>query len=137
MPRRRVYDIIAILRATGLVESKREKGGTRISWKSIPAIEPSAPPADESKVSDKLKDKITKLDAENNELKEKIKHLQKDISKSGAEKTSGKKLFESSGILVRADKSLKITEVVTSGIEISIKANGKGIIVEPMSDNSE
>ncbi|HUX99874.1 MAG TPA: hypothetical protein VMV49_09990 [Candidatus Deferrimicrobium sp.] len=132
MPRRRVYDIIAILRAADLVESKREKGGSRISWKSIPSIEPSAPSTNELKLSDKLKDKITKIEEENNDLKEKIKRLQKDISKGAVERTSDKQLFEASGIVVRADKSLKITEVVNSGIEITIKASGKGIVVEPI-----
>ena len=135
MPRRRVYDIIAILKAAGLVESKREKGGTRIFWISIPSIEAAAPTPVDTKATDKLKSEVTSLKEENSDLKEKVKQLQKDLSKGGVEKISGKKLFDSSGIVIRADKSLKITEVVSSGIEVTIKASGKGIIIEPISED--
>ena len=135
MPRRRVYDIIAILRATGLVESKREKGGTRVFWASIPSIEtPSAPP-DKTKDTEKLESDNAKLKDENKELKEKIKRLREDLSKGGVKKTSAKQMFDSEGIIIRAAKSLKITEVLSSGIEVTIKASGKGLIVEPISED--
>ena len=135
IPRRRVYDIIAILRAAGLVELQKEKGGTRVSWGSIPTIEPPTPAPDVSKESEKLKDQISKLEKENEDLKDKIKRLQKDLSKGDVAKTSEKKLFDTTGIVVRAAKSLKITGVETSGIEVSITVNGKGILVEPLSDD--
>ncbi len=135
MPRRRVYDIIAILRAAGLVESKREKGGTRVFWASVPTIESTAGLPSDVKTSEKLQEEIAKIKGENNELKEKIKRLQVGIPKGDIEKTSGKKFFDSTRVVIRADKSLKITEVVNSGIEVIVKANGKGIIVEPSSEN--
>lgn len=133
MPRRRVYDIVAILQAAGLVEAKREKGGTRLFWSTLPAIEPSSAPPSDSKAIEKQKAAISKLEKENAELKEKIKRLREDLSKGVPKKTSAKQMFDSSEIAVRAAKSLKITEVVSSGIEVIIKANGKGIIVEPSS----
>lgn len=134
MPRRRVYDIIAILRAAGLVESKREKGGTRLIWSSVPSIEPAAAPVADSKADAKLKAQITKLEKENSELKEKVKRLREDKSKSAPKKTSEKQLFDSAEVAVRAAKSLKIVEVINSGIEVLIKVNGKGIVVEPGND---
>ncbi|MHA1649256.1 MAG: hypothetical protein ACTSYB_03600 [Candidatus Helarchaeota archaeon] len=136
MPRRRVYDIIAILRAAGLVESRREKGGTHVFWVSLPSIESSTVSSDATKISEKLQSQLSKLKEENNELKDKIKRLQEDLSKSGVEKVSKKQKFDSTGVVIRADKSLKITEVLNSGIEVTVKANGKGIIVEPISEDS-
>ncbi|MFX1294311.1 MAG: hypothetical protein ACFFD2_05560 [Promethearchaeota archaeon] len=135
MPRRRVYDIIAILRAVGLVESKREKGGTRIFWVNIPTITSSTAAPAEIKASEKFKAEIASLKDENSDLKDKIKRLRNDIRESGVEKTLERRMFDSSGIVVRAAKSLKITEVVSSGIEVTIKANGKGILVEPSSED--
>ncbi|MHA1132405.1 MAG: hypothetical protein ACTSQI_05250 [Candidatus Helarchaeota archaeon] len=135
IPRRRVYDIITILKAADLVESTREKGGTFVSWGSIPSIEPVPQTLAEDTVPKKVKSEINKLKEENSELKEKIKKLRGDLSKGGLEKASKKTLFETDGIKIRADKTLKITEVVNSGIEVSIKASGKGIIVEPQSND--
>jgi len=132
MPRRRVYDIIAILRAAELVESKREKGGTRIFWKTIPSIELSTAPVNDTKAHEKQKAEVSKLGKENNELKEKIKRLREDLSKGGTKKTSEKHLFEVPEVAIRAAKSLKITEVTSAGIEVIIKVNGKGIVVEPI-----
>ncbi len=134
MPRRRVYDIIATLRAAGLVDLKREKGGTRLFWSTIPSIE-SAVPEEAPKDLEKLNKKITELEHENDDLKEKIKRIRDEKSKTSIEKTSEKKKFDSSGVIIRADKSLKIAEVVSSGIEVTIKATGKGIIVEPFSED--
>ncbi|MHA1910699.1 MAG: hypothetical protein ACTSYA_03290 [Candidatus Kariarchaeaceae archaeon] len=34
IPRRRIYDIIAVLRAAGLIHTKRESKGTKIRWKA-------------------------------------------------------------------------------------------------------
>ncbi|MHA1385977.1 MAG: hypothetical protein ACTSR3_19665, partial [Candidatus Helarchaeota archaeon] len=81
MPRRRVYDIIAILRAAGLVEAKREKGGTRINWRGIdgstePIISGESPELDE-KIK-KLSSDKAKLEAQIEELKEKIQKLKED-----------------------------------------------------------
>ena len=135
MPRRRVYDIIAILQAAGLVEVKREKGGTRLFWVSIASIKSAAEPSDNIQVSEKYKSEITELKAENDELKEKIKRLRENVSKGDIQKVSEKKMFESSGIIVRAAKTLKISEVLSSGIEVTIKATGKGLIVEPFSED--
>ena len=137
MSRRRVYDIVAILRAAGLIEAKREKGGTRIFWSTIPSIEsPTTPAADDKEIAN-LKTKNKKLEDEIGDLKEKIKRLQKDSTKAGPSKTSKQMMFESSGIIIRAGPNLKITEVVSSGIEVSIKASGKGIVVEPTSEDSK
>ena len=133
MPRRRVYDIIAILRATELVESKREKGGTRIFWKTIPSIELSTAPVNDTKALEKQKAEVSKLEKENNELKGKIKRLRADLSKGGTKKTSEKQFFEVPEVAIRAAKALKITEVTQSVIEVIIKVNGNGIVVEPIS----
>ncbi|NVM53517.1 MAG: hypothetical protein HWN66_07410 [Candidatus Helarchaeota archaeon] len=137
VPRRRIYDIIAIFRAVGLVEAKREKGGTRLMWSTISTIESAAAPASDTKSDEKLKAAKTKLEKENDELKEKIKRLREDSSKSEPKKISEKKLFNSTKVAIRAAKSLKITEVISSGIEVIIKASGKGIIVEPGSEDTK
>ena len=131
--RRRVYDIVTILKSADLLESKREKGGTRIFWKSIPSIDSVSQASADDKASKKMESELSKLREENSDLKEKIKKIRADLSKGGVEKTSKKALFETDTLIIRADKSLKITEVVSSGIEVTIKASGKGIIVEPHS----
>ena len=137
MPRRRVYDVIAILRAAGLVESRREKGVTRVLWTSIPSIESTTASSNWTEISEKLKAENSKLAEENEGLKEKIKRLREDTSKEEPKRTSEKKIFDTSGIIVRAAKSLKINEVVSSGIQVVIKATGKGIIIEPLPENEK
>ena len=135
MPRRRVYDIIAILKATGLIESKREKGETQVVWASQSAIESSDAPLPGTEELDALKEENSKLIEKNEELKEKIKHLREASTKEEHVKITGKQVFDASGIIVSAAKSLKINEVVSSGIQVVIKVNGKGIVIEPISED--
>ncbi|MDD1776553.1 MAG: E2F family transcription factor [Candidatus Helarchaeota archaeon] len=137
MPRRRVYDVIAILKAAGLVESRREKGGTRVLWACTPAAESVNVSSNGTKELDKLKSENSKLIDENESLKEKIKRIREDTSKEEPKRTSEKKVFDTAGIIVRAAKSLKINEVVSSGIQLVIKASGKGIIIEPISEDEK
>jgi sugar-specific transcriptional regulator TrmB len=137
MPRRRVYDVIAILKAAGLVESKREKGGTQVLWASTPTTESAQVSSNGTKEIEKLKADISKLTDENEGLKEKIKRLREDSSKEEPKRIAEKKVFDTTGIIVRAAKSLKINEVVSSGIQVVIKASGKGIIIEPIPENEK
>jgi transcription factor E2F3 len=136
MPRRRVYDVIAILKAAGLVESRREKGGTLVLW-ATPATESANVSSNGTKEIEKLKAENSKIIEENEDLKEKIKRLREDSSKEEPKRISEKKVFDTTGIIVRAAKSLKINEVVSSGIQVVIKASGKGIIIEPISENEK
>jgi len=133
IPRRRVYDIIAILKAAGLVDSKREKGETLVLWGCQADDESPSMQSTGTEEIEKLRDQNSKLMEKNEELKEKIKHLRESSTKEELTRTSEKKLFEASGIIVRAGKSLKINQVINSGIQVVVKVNGKGIIVEPIS----
>jgi len=86
---------------------------------------------------EKLKTENSKLVDENESLKEKIKRLREESSKEEPKRISEKKVFDTAGITVRAAKSLKINEVVSSGIQVVIKASGKGIIIEPISEDEK
>ncbi|NVM01014.1 MAG: hypothetical protein HWN67_01645 [Candidatus Helarchaeota archaeon] len=135
MPRRRVYDIIAILRAAGLVEAKREKGGTRIKWRGIPVVSEVKP---DSSVSHDLTEKLDKITEEKNELesqidelKDKILKLKEEQETSTMEVSTIKTKFEVQKISIKTLKSAKITKVQTSPIEIILEADKKGFVIEP------
>ncbi|MFX1450396.1 MAG: hypothetical protein ACFFCM_06125 [Promethearchaeota archaeon] len=136
MPRRRVYDIIAILRAAGLVEAKREKGGTRIKWHGISGVSEIEPAAGVSPdVSEKL-NKITQqkndLEEQVSELKEKIQKLKDEKEVTTTEAVTSKTKFETQKISIKTVKSAKITKVQTSPIEIVLEADKKGFVIEPI-----
>ncbi|MFX0132787.1 MAG: hypothetical protein ACFFDN_03985 [Candidatus Hodarchaeota archaeon] len=135
MPRRRVYDIIAILRAAGLVEAKREKGGTRIKWHGIPVVSEVQP---DSSVGPELSEKLDKITQEKNELetqvdelKEKIQKLKEEKETTTTEVSISKTKFEVQKISIKPLKSAKITKVQTSPIEIVLEADKKGFVIEP------
>ncbi len=135
MPRRRVYDIIAILRAAGMVEVKREKGGTRIKWKGSEAILSAEGVSSESpdlvKKLNKITDEKNELEAQVEELKEKIVKLKDEVSKGTTTFSKSKTQIDVQKIKIKTIKTAKFTKIQTSPIEIILESDEKGFLIEP------
>ena len=135
MPRRRVYDIIAILRAAGLVEAKREKGGTRIKWKGADSGTEILSVGESPELSNKVK-KLTSakenLEAQVEELKERIQKLKDEKISTKVEVSSTKTKFDVQKIIIRTVKTAKITKIQSSPIEIVLEADKAGFLIEPI-----
>lgn len=135
MPRRRVYDIIAILRAANMVEAGREKGGTRIKWLGIANLGNMATTSDETsdlKVKfDKISSEKEELTAQVEDLKDKIQKMKGEALQKSMEVSKTKTKFEVTKISIRTVKTAKFTKIQTSPIEIILEADKEGFVVEP------
>ncbi|MHA1380121.1 MAG: hypothetical protein ACTSRG_17245 [Candidatus Helarchaeota archaeon] len=135
MPRRRVYDIIAILRAAGLVEAKREKGGTRIKWVGSAAITESIASNESPEFTDKIKklnSEKAELESQIDDLKERIQKLKEDKELSTMEIGTSKTKFDVQRISIKTLKTGKITKIESSPIEIILEADKSGFTIEPL-----
>ncbi len=132
-PKRRVYDVIAVLKALGHVETSRKFDGTTITW------------IDKSKefvaknVHDELRIQfIEESDGRKNfqvqvaELKEQLRitrsKLRHDVQ---AVAMVNKSEFNTTQLRVRALSSSGIKRVKHDGIEVLIITNESGIVVDP------
>ncbi|MCK4567045.1 MAG: hypothetical protein KAU48_07025 [Candidatus Thorarchaeota archaeon] len=132
-PKRRVYDVIAVLKALGQVETNRKFDGTTITW------------IDRSKdfvaknVHDELRIQLLEeSDGRKNfqvqvaELKEQLRttrsKLRRDVQ---AVEMVNKSEFNTTQLRVRALSSSGIKRVKHDGIEVLIITNESGIVVDP------
>ena len=132
-PKRRVYDVIAVLKALGHVDTSRKFDGTTITW------------IDKSKdfVAKNLHDEIRiqlseesdgrkNLQVQVAELKEQLRitrtKLRRDVQ---AVEMVDKSEFNTTQLRVRALSSSGIKRVKHDGIEVLIITNESGIVVDP------
>ena len=132
-PKRRVYDVIAVLKALDQVRTTRKFDGTIVTW------------------IDKSKDSIpreqfmtlkTQLEQESNERKDfqvQVAELKEQVRiskiklrrESQAVETSDKTEFNTTQLCVRALSSNGIKSVKHSGVEVRIETHEAGMIVDP------
>ncbi|MFX0097352.1 MAG: hypothetical protein ACFE7E_06285 [Candidatus Hodarchaeota archaeon] len=131
MPRRRVYDIIAVLRAANLISTKREKGGTRIVWNDFDREEMK-------KAIDRLSKQIESKNQENQKLLQKIGDLKRRIERlreglgEEEEAISSRVKFEASSLRISVGGTARIKRVFSTGLDVTITTEKEGvIIVEP------
>ncbi|TFF89331.1 MAG: hypothetical protein EU549_01010 [Promethearchaeota archaeon] len=136
IPRRRIYDIIAILKAMDVINTQREKGGTRLIWKGNSvyyAGESSSGSGNGLTV--KLNEEIRerkKLEKENEILKSKIEEL-KETSEDFSEGEAKATKFPNKRIIIRSKSpSKKIKRVQSSKYKVFIEVDSPGLIVEPV-----
>ncbi|MFX1486713.1 MAG: hypothetical protein ACFFBS_06445, partial [Promethearchaeota archaeon] len=110
MPRRRVYDIIAVLRAANLISTRREKGGTRVVWSDYDR-------EDMKNRIDRLSNQLETRNQDNqnllskiNELRRKIERLREGLGEE-EETTDDQVKFEASSLKISVGGATKIKRV--------------------------
>lgn len=132
-PKRRVYDVIAVLKALGHVDTSRKFDGTTITWidRSKDFVAKSV--YDELRIlhleeSDGRKD----FQVQVAELKEQLRitrfKLRRDVQ---AVEMVNKTEFNTTQLRVRALSSSGIKRVKHDGIEVLIITNEAGLVVDP------
>lgn len=132
-PKRRVYDVIAVLKALGQVETNRKFDGTTITWIDQSKDFVAKSVYDELRIllleeSDGRKD----FQVQVAELKEQLRitrsKLRRDVQ---AVAMVNKTEFNTTQLRVRALSSSGIKRVKHDGIEVLIITNESGIVVDP------
>lgn len=132
-PKRRVYDVIAVLRAVGQVTTTRKFDGTIVTW--IDRTKGFIP-------REILEDLKIQLDLESSErktlqvqvaeLKEQVRISKTKLRRETlAVETSNKTEFNTTQLRVRALSSNGVRRVEHSGIEVLIETHEPGMVVDP------
>lgn len=137
IPRRRIYDIIAVFKAANLIRVVREKGGSRLYW-----IEALPEP---SKKMAQLEEMVRQLMKENEELKEKYEALLQQVETEKIAK--GKQIVQEiqtekiklpvRKVEIRAEVPHRITRVYSTGIGAIVESDGEGLIIIPAVKKTE
>ncbi|MCD6484397.1 MAG: hypothetical protein J7L47_04720 [Candidatus Odinarchaeota archaeon] len=131
IPRRRVYDLIAVLSAANLIHVKKERGGSRLFWMD------ALPEA--SKRIDMLSQYAAKLKNENKSLRSRIATLQrqieqmKSISEASVKVTEAAEQvkFNTNRLTIRALAPNRITQVYSTGLDAVVESDKPGLVVIP------
>jgi hypothetical protein len=132
-PKRRVYDVIAVLKALNQVSTTRKFDGTIVKW--VDKTRDFVP-------RDTFTTLKTQLDQESSErknlqvqvaeLKEQVRISKIKLRReSAAVETSNKTEFNTTQLRVRALSSNGIKSVKHSGVEVRIETHEAGMIVDP------
>jgi CTP-dependent riboflavin kinase len=132
-PKRRVYDVIAVLRALGQVETTRKFDGTIVTWNDkTKDFVPKQIYEQLRVMMDQESSERKKLQVQVAELKEQVRisktKLRRDIQ---SVETTNKTEFNTTQIRVRALSSNGIKRVEHSGIEVLIETHESGMVVDP------
>ena len=132
-PKRRIYDVIAVLKALGQVSTKRRFDGTTITW-----IDQSQKLVSKTQYDDVVA-KFEEADRERIDLqlqlvqlKEQLRitktKLRRDVK---AVEAADRTEFDTTQLRVRALSHSGIKKVSQSGIDVVIEAHEPGIVVDP------
>ncbi len=132
-PKRRVYDVIAVLKAMGLVKTTRRFDGTTITW--IDKMKDFVPRAEYETLKATLDDVIdtrNDLQVQVAELKEQIRIAKSKLRRdSQIVEASTKTEFNSTMLTIRALSSRGFKSVRDSGLEVVIETHEPGMTVDP------
>ncbi len=135
-PKRRVYDIIAVLKALGQVSTTRRYDGTTVVW--IDQMKDFIPKSEHFEVKAALAEESQsrkELQVEVVELKEQLRITKTKLRKdTRAVETIGKAEFNTCQIKVRPISINSSMRVMDSGIEVIIESSEPGMIVDPTED---
>gem|GEM_PF-2377989 len=132
-PKRRVYDVIAVLKALDLVKTKRRFDGTTVTW-----IDRSRDfvPRDQF---ESLRMTIDEVTSERNDLQVQVAELKEQIRMTKfrlrqevpVTEGSAKTEFNTTMLTVRAVSRRGLKRVTDSGVEVVIESYEPGLIVDP------
>ncbi len=132
-PKRRVYDVIAVLRALGQVTTTRKFDGTIVAW--IDKTKDFVPRVTHEELKTQLDQESTerkKLQVQVAELKEQVRISKTKLRRETlAVETSDKTEFNTTQLRVRALSSNGVKRVEHSGIEVLIETHEPGMVVDP------
>ena len=132
-PKRRVYDVIAVLKAMGLVKTQRRFDGTIITWidtsKDFVPVETYT----EVKLELKVENEVRKeLQVQVAELKEQLRMAKSKLRREvHSIETADKTEFNTTQLRIRALSSNGFKKVSDSGMEVVVETHEPGIIVDP------
>jgi hypothetical protein len=132
-PKRRVYDIVAVLKSLGLVTTKRKSDGTTLMWvdRSVDYVQRSEHEALKTRLSDATVVK-NQLQVEVAELKEQLRLARLKIPREAQTVgTAHKTEFDTTQLRVRPLSRLGFKKVTDSGMEVIIETNDPGMTVDP------
>lgn len=132
-PKRRVYDIIAVLKALGQVSTTRKFDGTIVKW--IDNAKEFVPRETYAILKTHLEQESTErknLQVQVAELKELVRISKIKLRReTAAVEISDKTEFNTTQLRVRALSSNGIKSVKHSGVEVRIETHEAGMIVDP------
>jgi CTP-dependent riboflavin kinase len=132
-PKRRVYDIIAVLKALGQVSTTRKFDGTIVKW--IDKSRNFVPREYYSEIKIQLDQESSErknLQVQVAELKEQVRISKIKLRReSTAIETSDRTEFNTTQLRVRALSSNGIKSVKHSGVEVKIETHEAGMVVDP------
>ena len=132
-PKRRVYDVIAVLKALGQVRTNRKFDGTTIVW-----IDHSKDFV-ERKSYDEIRSELTREKDDRKEFQVQVAELKEQLRITRAKirrdlqpvEMTNKTEFNTTQLRVRALSSNGIKKVEHSSIEVLIETHEAGIVVDP------
>ena len=132
-PKRRVYDIIAVLKALGQVSTTRKFDGTVVKW--IDSTKDFVPRETHSTLKTQLElesNERKNLQVQVAELKEQVRISKIKLRReSAAVEISNKSEFNTTQLRVRALSSNGIKSVKHSGVEVRIETHEAGMVADP------
>jgi uncharacterized secreted protein with C-terminal beta-propeller domain len=132
-PKRRVYDVIAVLKAVGQVTTTRKFDGTIVTWIDSTKGFVLREIYEDLKIQLDLESSERKtLQVQVVELKEQVRISKTKLRRETlAVETSNKTEFNTTQIRVRALSSNGVKRVEHSGIEVLIETHEPGMVVDP------
>lgn len=138
-PKRRVYDIIAVLKALDRVETTRRFDGTTVTW--IDRSKEVVPKTEYEGIRLQLSDETEerkKLQLQAAELKEQLRITRTKLRREvKTVETVDKTEFSTTQLRVRALSGNGIKKVEHSGIEVLIETHEPGMVVDPAEIESD
>ncbi len=132
-PKRRVYDVVAVLKAMGLVRTIRRFDGTTVTW--IDVMKDFVPRSEYDAMKSTLDDVIdarNKLQIQVAELKEQLR-VAKSRTRHETQlvESTSKTEYNTSTLTIRAISTKGFKSVTDSGLEVVIETHEPGMIVDP------
>lgn len=139
VPKRRVYDVIAVLKSLGHIETKRRFNGTTVVW--IDRSQEFVSVTDFSDIKNQLNEERESrkgLQLQLVEVKEQLRRtkskLRMDVQ---AVESANKTEFPTSQIRIRSMSSRGFKKVADSGHEVIIETYEPGMVVDPTEIESD
>ena len=132
-PKRRVYDIVAILKALGFVSTKRRSDGTTLAWvdpkaglvERVQYEELKANLSDAIMTKNKLQDQVAELNERLRVARSKIRNETMTVE------AVRKAEFDTTQLRVRPLSNMGFKRVTDSGMEVVIETHDPGMTVDP------
>ncbi|TFG10543.1 hypothetical protein EU538_01600 [Candidatus Thorarchaeota archaeon] len=139
VPKRRIYDVVAVLRALETVQTKRKFDGTTITW--IDRFEHYVRRSEFDEVRENLDDALgskRELQVQVAEQKQQLRNIRSRFKQDSVPvEKSDKTHFNTTQLRVRCNSGSSFKRVVDSGVEVLIETEEPGLTVDPTEAESD